>query len=86
MSRKERLVGAGVLTVIGVSSLAATQVSGLGLLDDLKISNIIALPYVIAAVALIAAMALSLYVSPEEHLWGTDDSGCDRDTCRHARH
>ena len=86
MSRKERLVGAGVLAVIGASSLAVTQVSGLGLLNELKISDIIALPYVIAAVALISALALALYISPEEHLWGTEDPNCDRESCRHARH
>ena len=80
------MVGAGVLAVIGASSLAVTQVSGLGLLNELKISDIIALPYVIAAVALISALALALYISPEEHLWGTEDPNCDRESCGHARH
>jgi hypothetical protein len=79
------LVGAVVLAVVGVSSLAATQVSGLGLLNELRISDIIPLSYVIAALSLISAIALSLYISPEEHLWGSDDPGCDRESCRHAR-
>ena len=86
MSRKERLAGAGVLAVTGVSALVLAQVHGLGLLNELQISNLIILPYIIAAVSLISAFALSVYISPEEHLWGSDDPLCDRGSCRHARH
>jgi hypothetical protein len=86
MSRKGRLVGAGVLAIIGVSSMALAQVPGLGLLKEIGISNIPVLPYIITAISLISAVALIVYVSPEEHLWGSDDPSCDRDTCRHIRH
>ena len=86
MSRKGRLMGAGVLTIVGISTLALSQFPGMGLLNDLKLSNLIALPYVIAAVMLISAIALSLYVSPEEHLWGSDDPACNNDKCRRTRH
>jgi hypothetical protein len=86
MSRKERLLGAGVLTVIGVSSLAFPQFPGLGLLYELRISNVIALPYIVAALCLISALVLFTYISPEEHLWGSDDPGCEKDTCHHIRH
>jgi len=86
MSRKERLVGAGVLTILGISCMALARVPNLGLLNNLGISDIIALPYIVAAVSLISAVALYVYISPEEHLWGSDDPVCDRDACRHTRH
>lgn len=79
-------MGAGVLTVIGVSTLAFPHFPGLGLLYELNIGNMIALPYIIAAVCLISALVLSTYISPEEHLWGNDDPGCDKEKCRHTRH
>ena len=80
------MVCAGVLATIGMSSLVLTQVPGLGLLNEFRISNIITLPYIIAAVSLISALALPVYISPEEHLWGSDDPVCDLDRCRHTRH
>lgn len=86
MSRKERLAGAWVLAIVGTGSLVLAQFPGTGLLDELGISNIIALPYVIAAASLISALALSAYISPEEHLWGSDDPACERNLCRHTRH
>ena len=86
MSRKERLLGTGVLTIIGVSSLAFPQLPGFGWMYELRISNMIALPYVIAAICLIYAIALSLYISPEEHLRESDEPGCERDICRHTRY
>ena len=86
MSRKERLAGAGILAIVGTGSLVLAQFPGLGLLDALRISNIITLPYIIAAASLISALALSVYISPEEHLWGSDDPPCERNLCRHARH
>ena len=79
-------MGAGVLTVIGVSTLAFPQLPGVGLLNEVGLTNNLALPYIIAAVCLISALALSTYISPEEHLWGSDDPGGERDTCRHSRH
>jgi hypothetical protein len=86
MSRKERLVGAGVLAVIGASSLILSQVPGFGSLNMLRISNLVPLSYVIASLSLIIALALSLYISPAEHLWGNDDPPRDRECCRHLRH
>jgi hypothetical protein len=86
MSRKGRLVGAGVLAVVGISSLFSTQVPGLGIINEVKIFNFTFLPYIIAVVLLISSLTLALYISPEEHLWGTDDLGCGRNGCCNSRH
>jgi hypothetical protein len=86
MSRKGRLVGAGVLGAIGASSLVLAQFPGLGPVGHVGASHIVPVWYVIALLSLISALGLSLYISPEEHLWGSEDPPCDRDVCRHARH
>ena len=80
MSRKGRLVGAGVLIILGISCMALAQVPSLGLLNQLGISDII------AAASLISAVALYVYIPPEEHLWGSDDPVCNRESCRHIKH
>jgi hypothetical protein len=69
MSKKVRLVGAGVLTIVGTSSLVLSQVPGLGSPSDLKVSNIIPLPYVVAAMSLISLWP-SLYTYPQRSIYG----------------
>jgi hypothetical protein len=86
MSRKGRLAVAGILALIGMLSMFMDRVPGLGMVNELKVSNIVYVPYIVAAGFLISAIALSVYISPEEHLWGTDDPGCDREKCCNARH
>ena len=70
MSRKERLVGAGVLADRRNIVPGLAQVPGLGLLYELRISNIIALPYIIAAVSSISALALSVVYLPRRSISG----------------
>jgi hypothetical protein len=86
MSRKERLVGAGILGTIGASALVLAQFPGLGPWRHLSAFHFVPVYYIVASLSLISALALSLYISPEEHLWGSDDPPCEREGCRHARH
>jgi len=64
------LMGAEVLIIIGISPWLMTEGPRLRILAELRISNIIPISHLIVAVLLISALALSLYISEEEHLWG----------------
>jgi hypothetical protein len=86
MSRIGRLAGAGALAIVGTSFMVLALVPAPGVMDAFYALNLAGLPYLIAAVSLISALALSLYITPEEHLWGSDETSCDRASCRHARH
>jgi hypothetical protein len=83
MSRKERLTGAGVLAIVGASFLFISRVPSLSIMNEFRIYDVAFIPYILAAIFMSAALAVSLYISPEEHLWGTDDLGCDR--CKRCR-
>lgn len=65
--------------------MVMAQFPGLGPWGQTGASHIVPVWYGIAALSLISALALSLYISPEEHLWGSDEPSCDRACCR-ARH